>query len=68
MGLPLPAASVFERAETFSPAMGFADGWRIVLQRRIPESIILTTDDRDFATFRVPFASPKGVFAPEILH
>jgi predicted nucleic acid-binding protein len=54
---------VFERLETFSPAMDLADGCLVVLQRRIPASIVVTTDHRDFATYRVPFVSPLGVFA-----
>jgi predicted nucleic acid-binding protein len=54
---------VFERLKIFSPAMDLADGCLVVLQQRIPASIVVTTDHRDFATYRVPFVSPLGVFA-----
>lgn len=55
--------TVFDRLAAFAPAMDFADGCLVVLQRRIPASIVVTTDHRDFATYRVPFLSPLGVFA-----
>jgi predicted nucleic acid-binding protein len=57
----LPA--VFDRIADFAPNMDLADGCLVTLQRRIPSSIIITTDHRDFTTYRVPFLSPKGVFA-----
>jgi predicted nucleic acid-binding protein len=60
--LPTEFASVFDELETFAPAMDLADGCLVNLQRRIPASIIVTTDHRDFATYRVPFLSPLGVF------
>ena len=60
--LPTEFASVFDELEAFAPAMDLADGYLVNLQRRIPASIIVTTDHRDFATYRVPFLSPLGVF------
>jgi uncharacterized protein len=57
----LPA--VFDQIADFAPNMDVADGCLVVLQHRIPRSIVVTTDHRDFATYRVPFLSPKGIFA-----
>jgi predicted nucleic acid-binding protein len=57
----LPA--VFDQIADFAPNMDLADGCLVVLQQRIPRSIVVTTDHRDFATYRVPFLSPKGIFA-----
>ena len=47
----------------FMPRMDFADACLVTLARREHGSIVLTTDTRDFSTYRVPFASPAGVFA-----
>ena len=55
--------TVFDLLADFAPAMDLADACLVVLQRRIPASIVVTTDHRDFATYRVPFLSPLGVFA-----
>jgi hypothetical protein len=55
--------AVFERVASFAPSMDLADGCLVVLQQRIPGSIVITTDHRDFAKYRVPFLSPLGVFA-----
>ena len=60
--LPTEFAAVFDELETFAPAMDLADGCLVNLQRRIPASIVVTTDHRDFATYRVPFLSPIGLF------
>jgi predicted nucleic acid-binding protein len=57
----LPA--VFATMSDFAPNMDVADGCLVVLQRRIPRSIVVTTDRRDFATYRVPFLSPDGIFS-----
>jgi predicted nucleic acid-binding protein len=57
----LPA--VFDVIADFAPCMDLADGCLVVLQRRIPHSIVVTTDHRDFTTYRVPFFSPHGIFA-----
>ncbi len=54
---------VFEQVANFAPNMDLADGCLVVLQRRIPRSIVVTTDDRDFSTYRIPFLSPRGIFA-----
>jgi len=62
--LPVDSESLFDNLARYAPAMDLADGCLIALQRRTPGSIIVTTDDRDFATFRVPFLSPSGVFTP----
>jgi len=56
-------ADVFGYVSNFAPNMDLADGCLVVLQKRIPRSIIVTTDDRDFSTYRVPFLSPSGLFA-----
>ena len=55
--------AVFDRLASFAPSMDLADGCLVVLQQRIPGSIVVTTDHRDFAAYRVPFLSPRGVFA-----
>lgn len=57
------AAAIFDELERFAPGMDLADGCLVILQRRIPASIVITTDHRDFATYRVPFLSPQGVFS-----
>ena len=59
--LPTEFTDVFDQLETFAPAMDLADGCLVNLQRRIPASIVVTTDHRDFATYRVPFLSPMGL-------
>ena len=55
--------AVFKRLAHFAPNMDLADGCLVVLQQRIPRSIVVTTDHRDFATYRIPFLSPRGIFA-----
>jgi len=45
-----------------SPTMDFADACLVHLVRRRREAFALTLDTRDFATYRVPFASPAGNF------
>jgi predicted nucleic acid-binding protein len=60
----LPAElAVLDLIAGFAPKMDFADGCLVVLQRNIPHSIVVTTDHRDFTTYRVPFFSPLGIFA-----
>ncbi|MGA3007059.1 MAG: PIN domain-containing protein [Opitutaceae bacterium] len=56
-------STVFQRLADFAPAMDLADACLVVLQRRIPTSIVITTEHRDFATYRIPFLSPLGLFA-----
>lgn len=55
--------SVFARLKRFAPQMDLADGCLVALAARDAEAVVLTTDTRDFATYRVPFASPEGLFA-----
>jgi hypothetical protein len=45
--------------------MDLADGCLVALAARDAEAVVLTTDTRDFASYRVPFASPEGLFARE---
>jgi predicted nucleic acid-binding protein len=56
-------STVFVLLADFAPKMDLADGCLVVLQKRIPRSIVVTTDHRDFSAYRIPFLSPKGVFA-----
>lgn len=53
---------VFDEAERWAPRMDFADGCAVVLARRYEAGFVLTTDFRDFSTYRVAFASPEGAF------
>lgn len=55
-------ASVFDEVERWAPGMDFADACAVVLVRSYERAFVLTTDFRDFATYRVPFASPEGAF------
>jgi predicted nucleic acid-binding protein len=55
--------SVFQLLSDFAPGMDLADGCLVALQRRIPRSIVVTTDHRDFCAYRIPFLSPQGLFA-----
>ena len=61
--LPTDLPAVFGCIADFAPNMDLADGCLVVLQQHIPRSIVVTTDHRDFATYRVPFLSPHGIFA-----
>jgi predicted nucleic acid-binding protein len=47
----------------YAPRMDLADGCLVVLAARDADAVVLTTDTRDFSTYRVPFASPEGLFA-----
>jgi predicted nucleic acid-binding protein len=42
--------------------MDYADACAVVLVRSYGHAFVLTTDFRDFSTYRVPFASPEGAF------
>jgi predicted nucleic acid-binding protein len=53
---------VFAEAEQWAPHMDFADACAVVLVRSYEHAFVLTTDFRDFSTYRVPFASPEGAF------
>jgi predicted nucleic acid-binding protein len=54
---------VFARLNRYAPRMDLADGCLVALAARDTDSIVLTTDTRDFSTYRIPFASPAGLFA-----
>ncbi len=53
---------VFNEVEQWAPRMDFADACAVVLARNYERAFVLTTDFRDFSTYRVPFASPEGAF------
>lgn len=53
---------VFDEVERWAPGMDFADACAVVLVRSYERAFVLTTDFRDFSTYRVPFASPEGAF------
>lgn len=53
---------VFDEAERWAPGMDFADACAVVLVRSYEHAFVLTTDFRDFSTYRVAFASPEGAF------
>ena len=55
-------AALFAEIVRYSPRMDFADACAVALQRNLAASFVLTLDDRDFKTYRVPFASPAGAF------
>ncbi len=46
----------------YAPQMDFADACAVVIAQRHPRAFVLTTDFSDFSTYRIPFASPEGVF------
>ena len=54
---------VFARLNRYATRMDLADGCLVALAARDSDAIVLTTDTRDFSTYRVPFASPEGLFA-----
>ena len=56
------AEAVFSGIADFSPEMDLADGCLVTLSRRM-RALVVTTDERDFAIYRVPFLSPRGLFA-----
>jgi predicted nucleic acid-binding protein len=55
-------AAAFDEVERWAPAMDFADACAVVLVRNYERAFVLTTDFRDFSTYRVPFATPEGAF------
>jgi uncharacterized protein len=55
--------AVFALMKRFAPQMDIADACLMLLAARYAESIVLTTDTRDFSSYRIPFASPEGLFA-----
>ena len=54
---------VFARLKRFAPRMDLADACLVALAARDPDAVVLTTDVRDFSIYRIPFASPEGLFA-----
>lgn len=54
---------IFARLGRYAPRMDMADGCLAALAARDPDAVVLTTDTRDFSTYRIPFASPEGLFA-----
>ena len=54
---------VFTRLKRFAPRMDLADGCLVALAARNADAVVLTTDTREFSTYRIPFASPEGLFA-----
>jgi predicted nucleic acid-binding protein len=55
--------AVFARLRRYAPRMDLTDGCLVALAARDADAVVLTTDTRDFSTYRVPFASPEGLFA-----
>lgn len=47
-----------------SPVMDYADACVFTIVTNRHNAFALTLDDRDFCTYRIPFASPKGAFHP----
>ncbi|MBC8041662.1 MAG: type II toxin-antitoxin system VapC family toxin [Opitutaceae bacterium] len=58
---PAPAA-ILALMERYAPAMDYADACAVLLCKAHKGSVVVTTDHRDFATYKVPFISPKGAF------
>ncbi|EIQ00051.1 putative nucleic acid-binding protein [Opitutaceae bacterium TAV1] len=56
------ASSALEEMERWAPGMDFTDACVVLLVRKYARAFALTTDHRDFSTYRIPFASPKGDF------
>lgn len=48
--------------ERYAPVMDYADGCAVILVKTHKGAVVVTTDHRDFSTYRVPFVSPKGEF------
>jgi predicted nucleic acid-binding protein len=59
---PTHLDEVFAESVKYAPRMDFADACAVVLARLYPRAFVLTTDFKDFSTYRVPFASPAGAF------
>ena len=53
---------VLEEMGRWSRRMDYADACAVLLARRHPGAVVLTTDHRDFSIYKVPFISPKGEF------
>ncbi len=48
--------------ESYAPVMDYADACAVLLAKAHKGAVVVTTDHRDFATYRIPFISPKGTF------
>lgn len=59
---PNRVAAAMKLVEQWAPNMDYADACAVLLVRELPHAFVLTTDRRDFATYRVPFACPDGAF------
>ena len=55
--------AIFARLKSFAPNMDLADACLVVLAGLNSNSLVVTTDTRDFSIYRVPFFSPEGLFA-----
>jgi uncharacterized protein len=55
--------AVFADLRAFSPGMDLADACLVAAAKRDAWALVVTTDTRDFSTYRVPFLSPQGLFA-----
>lgn len=53
---------VLDEMTGWKSRMDYADACAVLLSRRHRGAAVLTTDHRDFATYKVPFISPKGIF------
>jgi len=58
----LVAGDVLALMEQYAPAMDYADACAVLLSKSHRGAVVVTTDHRDFATYKVPFISPKGAF------
>ena len=54
--------SVLTLMERYAPVMDYADGCAVFLAQIHRGAVVVTTDHRDFSTYRIPFISPKDVF------
>lgn len=58
---PEPAA-VIALMERWASSMDYADACAVLLAKTHKGSVVVTTDHQDFATYKVPFISPRGQF------
>ena len=56
---PVDVLTLMER---YAPVMDYADACAVLLSKTHKGAVVVTTDHDDFATYRVPFISPKGRF------
>ena len=55
--------AVFSAVTSYAPRMDLADGCLVVLSARCDGAVVITTETKDFSSYRVPFGSPEGLFA-----